>query len=180
MNFPTVVNGDNTTVSESVNINGGKEFKVDVNKNLTNMNSAVFKDTSTSWSDFKHLAEIPTMSHSDKRGETKIDGSVIELHNTAVNGEPEQLTAINGKKITFSRAGDYKTDVDVDGISTIHHDQGMNAYAGGIDVWGYKDNDDTTELKEMTFSVSNVNVGGQQIHGVTAGTEALMLSMYLN
>ena len=43
------------------------------------MNSAVFKDTSTSWSDFKHLAEIPTMSHSDKRGETKIDGSVIEL-----------------------------------------------------------------------------------------------------
>ena len=76
------------------------------------------------------------MSHSDKRGETKIDGSVIELHNTAVNGEPEQLTAINGKKITFSRAGDYKTDVDVDGISTIHHDQGMNAYAGGIDVWG--------------------------------------------
>ena len=171
LNFPTVVNGDNTTVSESVNINGGKEFKVDVNKNLTNMNSAVFKDTSTSWSDFKHLAEIPAMSHSDKRGETKIDGSVIELHNTAVNGEPEQLTAINGKKITFSRAGDYKTDVDVDGISTIHHDQGMNAYAGGIDVWGYKDNDDTTELKEMTFSVSNVNVGGQQIHGVTAGTE---------
>lgn len=171
LNFPTVVNGDNTTVSESVNINGGKEFKVDVNKNLTNMNSAVFKDTSTSWSDFKHLVEIPAMSHSDKRGETKIDGSVIELHNTAVNGEPEQLTAINGKKITFSRAGDYKTDVDVDGISTIHHDQGMNAYAGGIDVWGYKDNDDTTELKEMTFSVSNVNVGGQQIHGVTAGTE---------
>ena len=171
LNFPTVVNGDNTTVSESVNINGGKEFKVDVNKNLTNMNSAVFKDTSTSWSDFKHLAEIPAMSHLDKRGETKIDGSVIELHNTAVNGEPEQLTAINGKKITFSRAGDYKTDVDVDGISTIHHDQGMNAYAGGIDVWGYKDNDDTTELKEMTFSVSNVNVGGQQIHGVTAGTE---------
>ena len=171
LNFPTVVNGDNTTVSESVNINGGKEFKVDVNKNLTNMNSAVFKDTSTSWSDFKHLAEIPTMSHLDKRGETKIDGSVIELHNTAVNGEPEQLTAIDGKKITFSRAGDYKTDVDVDGIFTIHHDQGMNAYAGGIDVWGYKDNDDTTELKEMTFSVSNVNVGGQQIHGVTAGTE---------
>ena len=171
LNFPTVVNGDNTTVSESVNINGGKEFKVDINKNLTNMNSAVFKDTSTSWSDFKHLAEIPAMSHLDKRGETKIDGSVIELHNTAVNGEPEQLTAINGKKITFSRAGDYKTDVDVDGISTIHHDQGMNAYAGGIDVWGYKDNDDTTELKEMTFSVSNVNVGGQQIHGVTAGTE---------
>ena len=37
LNFPTVVNGDNTTVSESVNINGGKEFKVDVNKNLTNM-----------------------------------------------------------------------------------------------------------------------------------------------
>ena len=126
------------------------------------------EDISGNYSEFDHLTSIPTMSHLDKRGETKIDGSVIELHNKAVNGEKEQLTAIDGKHISFNRSGDYKTSVDVDGISTLHYDQGMSAYAGGIDVWGHK-NDDTTELREMSFSVSKVDVGGQQIHGVSNG-----------
>ena len=127
------------------------------------------EDLSKNYSEFNHLTSIPTMSHLDKRGETKIDGSVIELHNTAVNGEDEQLTAIDGKHISFNKSGDYKTSVDVDGISTLHYDQGMSAYAGGIDVWGHKNNDDTTELREMSFSVSKVDVGGQQIHGVSNG-----------
>ena len=126
------------------------------------------EDISKNYSEFDHLTSIPTMSHLDKRGETKIDGSVIELHNKAVNGEDEQLTAIDGKHISFNKSGDYKTSVDVDGISTLHYDQGMSAYAGGIDVWGHK-NDDTTELREMSFSVSKVDVGGQQIHGVSNG-----------
>ena len=126
------------------------------------------EDISKNYSEFDHLTSIPTMSHLDKRGETKIDGSVIELHNKAVNGEDEQLTAIDGKHISFNKSGDYKTSVDVDGISTLHYDQGMSAYAGGIDVWGHK-NDDTTELREMSFSVSKIDVGGQQIHGVSNG-----------
>ena len=127
------------------------------------------EDISKNYSGFDHLTSIPTMSHLDKRGETKIDGSVIELHNKAVNGEDEQLTAIDGKHISFNKSGDYKTSVDVDGISTLHYDQGMSAYAGGIDVWGHKNDDDTTELREMSFSVSKVDVGGQQIHGVSNG-----------
>ncbi|EFR60361.1 S-layer homology domain-containing protein [Veillonella sp. oral taxon 158] len=127
------------------------------------------EDISENYSGFDHLTSIPTMSHLDKRGETKIDGSVIELHNKAVNGEKEQLTAIDGKHISFNRSGDYKTSVDVDGISTLHYDQGMSAYAGGIDVWGHENDDDTTELREMSFSVSKVDVGGQQIHGVSNG-----------
>ena len=127
------------------------------------------EDISENYSEFDHLTSIPTMSHLDKRGETKIGGSVIELHNKAVNGEKEQLTAIDGKHISFNRSGDYKTSVDVDGISTLHYDQGMSAYAGGIDVWGHKNDDDTTELREMSFSVSKVDVGGQQIHGVSNG-----------
>ena len=127
------------------------------------------EDISRNYSEFNHLTSIPTMSHLDKRGETKIDGSVIELHNKAVNGEDEQLTAIDGKHISFNKSGDYKTSVNVDGISTLHYDQGMSAYAGGIDVWGHKNDDDTTELREMSFSVSKVDVGGQQIHGVANG-----------
>lgn len=39
LKFSTVVEGTNTTVSESTNIDGGKEFSVSVNKDLTNMNS---------------------------------------------------------------------------------------------------------------------------------------------
>ena len=137
------------------------------------------EDISKNYSEFDHLTSIPTMSHLDKRGETKIDGSVIELHNKAVNGEDEQLTAIDGKHISFNKSGDYKTSVDVDGISTLHYDQGMSAYAGGIDVWGHKNDDDTTELREMSFSVSKVDVGGQQIHGVSNGeadTDAVNVS----
>ena len=136
---------------------------------MPGMGGITTEDNSDNWSEFDHLASIPTMAHLDKRGETKIDGSVIELHNKAVNGEAEQLTAIDGKHISFNRSGDYKTSVDVDGISTLHYDQGMSAYAGGIDVWGHENDDDTTELREMSFSVSKVDVGGQQIHGVSNG-----------
>ena len=35
MNFPTVVDGKNTTVAETVNINGGKEYQVNLNKDIT-------------------------------------------------------------------------------------------------------------------------------------------------
>ena len=152
--------------SNPVNIisGDGKNIRID-----PGMDGIKVEDISENYSEFNHLTSIPTMSHLDKRGETKIDGSVIELHNTAVNGEAEQLTAIDGKHISFNKSGDYKTSVDVDGISTLHYDQGMSAYAGGIDVWGHKNNDDTTELREMSFSVNKVDVGGQQIHGVAKG-----------
>lgn len=39
LKFTTVAEGTNTTVTQSINIDGGKEFAVHVNKNLTNMNS---------------------------------------------------------------------------------------------------------------------------------------------
>lgn len=39
LKFTTVADGTNTTVTQSTNIDGGKEFAVHVNKDLTNMNS---------------------------------------------------------------------------------------------------------------------------------------------
>lgn len=42
LKFTTVAEGTNTTVSETQNIDGGKEFSVSVNKDLTNMNSVQF------------------------------------------------------------------------------------------------------------------------------------------
>lgn len=44
LKFTTVVDGTNTTVTETKNIDGGKEFAVHVNKDLTNMNSVQFNN----------------------------------------------------------------------------------------------------------------------------------------
>lgn len=42
LKFTTVADGANTTVNKTQNIDGGKEFSVSVNKDLTNMNSVQF------------------------------------------------------------------------------------------------------------------------------------------
>lgn len=42
LKFTTVVEGTNTTVTQSTNIDGGKEFAVHVNKDMVNMNSVQF------------------------------------------------------------------------------------------------------------------------------------------
>lgn len=42
LKFTTVVEGTNTTVTQSTNIDGGKEFAVHVNKDIINMNSVQF------------------------------------------------------------------------------------------------------------------------------------------
>lgn len=44
LKFTTVAEGTNTTVTQSTNIDGGKEFAVHVNKDLVNMNSVQFKN----------------------------------------------------------------------------------------------------------------------------------------
>ena len=44
LKFTTVVDGTNTTVTETKNIDGGKEFAIHVNKDLTNMNSVQFNN----------------------------------------------------------------------------------------------------------------------------------------
>lgn len=44
LKFTTVVDGTNTNVTETKNIDGGKEFAVHVNKDLTNMNSVQFNN----------------------------------------------------------------------------------------------------------------------------------------
>lgn len=67
LKFTTVAEGTNTTVTQSTNIDGGKEFVVHVNKDLTNMNSVqlgtvndpqrnfVSKDGMTADSNGKHI-----------------------------------------------------------------------------------------------------------------------------
>ena len=166
----TVTAGDNITVSNNQNANDSTNYTVSVNKNLTDMSSAVFKDHSSDRSEYEHLSYVPTMSHIDKRGETKIDGSVIQLHSTAPSSEPNQLTTLTGTQLTFTRAGDYMSAYDLNGMFVFNTGQGIVANAGNLEVFGHVDGDDTKPYREMQFSVGNVNMGDQQVHGVAAGT----------
>ena len=175
----TVSAGDNISVASNPNTNGSTNYTVSVNKNLTDMNSAVFNDNSTSYSEFKHLSYVPTYTHVDKRGSTKIDGSAIQLHSTAPSNEPDQVTTLTGKALHFTRAGDYGSTFNLDGMYVFQTGKGIVANAGNIELFGYQDDDETKPYREMQFSVSNVNVGGQQIHGVEAGkadTDAVNVS----
>ena len=175
----TVSAGDNISVASNPNTNGSTNYTVSVNKNLTDMNSAVFSDNSTSYSEFKHLSYVPTYTHVDKRGSTKIDGSAIQLHSTAPSNEPDQVTTLTGKALHFTRAGDYGSTFNLDGMYVFQTGKGIVANAGNIELFGYQDDDESKPYREMQFSVSNVNVGGQQIHGVEAGkadTDAVNVS----
>lgn len=55
---------------------------VEASGSLTYTTAAEFKDESTSYSRFTNLAHIPMPPNFDKRGVTKIDGSVIQLYST--------------------------------------------------------------------------------------------------
>lgn len=166
----TVSAGDNITVSNNQNANGSTNYNVSVNKNLTDMNSAVFNDNSTEYSEFKHLSYVPTYNHIDKRGSTKIDGSVIQLHSTAPSNEPDQVTSLTGNALRFTRAGDYESTFNLDGMYVFQTGKGIIANGGNIELFGYPDDNESKPYREMQLSVGNVNMGGQQVHGVEAGT----------
>lgn len=150
--------------------NGSTNYNVSVNKNLTDMNSAVFNDNSTEYSEFKHLSYVPTYNHIDKRGSTKIDGSVIQLHSTAPSNEPDQVTSLTGNALRFTRAGDYESTFNLDGMYVFQTGKGIIANGGNIELFGYPDDNESKPYREMQLSVGNVNMGGQQVHGVEAGT----------
>ena len=145
---------------------------------LTNMTSAEFKDESTSSSRFTNLTDIPMPPNFDKRGVTKIDGSVIQLYSTAPRerDEPNQLTSLTGKELRFGESAEFLATYDKHGMnvferSTSRGGKGISAIGGSITLYGYPNEDDTQPQRSMEFSIDNVDVGGQQIHGVLRGTD---------
>ena len=121
LNFTTVVDGNNTTVTESTNINGGKEFKVDVNKdiNLTNNGSVTIGDTEIKngeitvgdKNDIHTVLTTGQLGVSGPDGGTAIMSAAISLENN-VDGsnsvvETKGLTAVdaNGREVTFTTDG---------------------------------------------------------------------------
>ena len=151
---------------------------------LTHTTAVEFKDESTSSSEFTNLTHLDNWPHFDKRGVTKIDGSVIQLHSTEPRDsyEPNQLTTLTGKELSFRESGQFLATYTMHGMDVSDHRKGITAVGGSITLYGhptdyeydgeYDDNYYSTHPeRDMEFSIDNVDVGGQQIHGVLAGKD---------
>lgn len=155
---------------------------VEASSNSTYTTAVEFKDESTSSSEFTNLTHLDNWPHFNKQGVTKIDGSVIQLHSTAPSDsyEPNQLATLTGKELSFRESGQFLATYTMHGMDVSDHRKGITAVGGSITLYGtptdyeydgeYDDNYYSTHPERaMEFSIDNVDVGGQQIHGVLAG-----------
>lgn len=155
---------------------------VEASGSTTYTTAVEFKDESTSYNRFTNLTHIPMEPNFDKRGVTKIDGSVIQLYSTAPSDsyEPNQLATLTGKELSFRESGQFLATYTMHGMAVSDYRKGITAVGGSITLYGtptdyeydgeYDDNYYSTHPERaMEFSIDNVDVGGQQIHGVLAG-----------
>ena len=123
LNFTTVGDGNNTTVSQTTNLNGGMEFSVNVNKDLHDMNSVNF---GTNVDTVRSVVnkEKAHFFNDDTNAAVTHDGLKLENTNTldtasyTMNG----ITAnSNGKHIEFTTqnitAGDQQLHDVADGVA---------------------------------------------------------------
>lgn len=107
LKFTTVAEGTNTTVTETKNINDGKEFAVHVNKDLTNMSSVNFGTNI----DSVHSVVNKEKAHffnDDTNTAVAYDGLKLENTNnldTASYNMNGMQASSNGKDIRFSTDG---------------------------------------------------------------------------
>lgn len=120
--YNTLVDGSNTTVESKDNAFGRKEYKVNVNKDLVDMNSASFgKVTDDAHSyigkDKAHFFDGTTSTN------TKVDANGMKLENTdnldAAEYNMDGMTAnSNGKSISFTTNGISAGDQNINNVKT--------------------------------------------------------------
>lgn len=120
--YNTLVDGSNTTVESKDNAFGRKEYKVNVNKDLVDMNSASFgKVTDDVHSyigkDKAHFFDGTTSTN------TKVDANGMKLENTdnldAAEYTMDGMTAnSNGKSISFTTNGISAGDQNINNVKT--------------------------------------------------------------
>ena len=120
--YNTLVDGSNTTVESKDNAFGRKEYKVNVNKDLVDMNSASFgKVTDDVHSyigkDKVHFFDGTTSTN------TKVDANGMKLENTdnldAAEYTMDGMTAnSNGKSISFTTNGISAGDQNINNVKT--------------------------------------------------------------
>ena len=120
--YNTLVDGSNTTVESKDNAFGRKEYKVNINKDLVDMNSASFgKVTDDVHSyigkDKAHFFDGTTSTN------TKVDANGMKLENTdnldAAEYNMDGMTAnSNGKSISFTTNGISAGDQNINNVKT--------------------------------------------------------------
>ena len=120
--YNTLVDGSNTTVESKDNAFGRKEYKVNVNKDLVDMNSASFgKVTDDAHSyigkDKAHFFDGTTSTN------TKVDANGMKLENTdnldTAEYTMDGMTAnSNGKSISFTTNGISAGDQNINNVKT--------------------------------------------------------------
>ena len=120
--YNTLVDGSNTTVESKDNAFGRKEYKVNINKDLVDMNSASFgKVTDDIHSyigkDKAHFFDGTTSTN------TKVDANGMKLENTdnldAAEYTMDGMTAnSNGKSISFTTNGISAGDQNINNVKT--------------------------------------------------------------
>ena len=97
---------------------------------------------------------------------------------------------MTGKELRFEESAGFLATYTMHGMDVLDHRKGITAVGGSIRLYGhptdyeydgeYDDNYYSTHPERaMEFSIDNVDVGGQQIHGVLAGeadTDAVNVS----
>ena len=107
LKFTTVAEGTNTTVKQTTNIDGGKEFSVHVNKDLVNMNSVNFgtnPDTvhSVVNKEKAHFFNVDTNTAVTYNGLKLENTNNLDTASYTMNG---MQASSNGKDIRFSTDG---------------------------------------------------------------------------
>ena len=142
LKFTTVAEGTNTTVKQSTNIDGGKEFSVSVNKDLTNMKSV----------------EVGTVNDAQRNFMTKEGNHVF-------NNEVNTLYSANGMKLENTDNLD-TASVDLNGLVADSNNKHVEFTTNNVSVGkqqihdvqaGVNDTDavNVSQLKQAQLGVSN-------------------------
>ena len=161
LKFTTVAEGTNTTVSQTQNIDGGKEFSVNVNKDLTNMNSV----------------QVGTVNDAQRNFMTKEGNHVF-------NNEVNTLYSANGMKLENTDNLD-TASVDLNGLVADSNNKHVEFTTNNVSVGnqqihnvqaGTSDTDavNVSQLKQTQFGVANqMNQMNTRMNRLGASSSAL-------
>ena len=157
LKFTTVAEGTNTTVTQSTNIDGGKEFAVHVNKDLVNMNSVQFGTVNDQQ---RNLVSKDGMHVFNGEVNTNYDSNGIKIENTNTL-ETAQYT-MNGMQASDDNATIRFTTTNIDaGNQQIH---GVKAGTANTDVVNVsqlkkvdnKVNDNSNRINDLDNKINDV------------------------
>ena len=149
-----VVRGKNINVTKTTDTSGNNEFKVGLNNNLYDLNIATFhSDEFGAFTGGNSYISGDTINISDlnKENDIYITPRRVTISNLE-SGLPKESNTISSSELyiqKFADDGYHTTMLDHTGLRSTNTDTGKS-------VW---------------FSTIEITAGGQQIHGVTAGTE---------